>query len=98
MCRGVSVRELLATTGSDELADYEALELLDGYGERQADWRFACLLAMLHNCYCKPGAAKGPGDFIPELTRDREAAERQAEDAMIRAAMRATTGMGGSLG
>jgi len=56
MALGMSVQKLLASTDSRELAEWEAYERLEPFGEQRADWRIAQVACILANVNRKKGA------------------------------------------
>lgn len=65
---GCSVRELLARVDGPELTEWMAFERLEPFGERVEDWRWARLLALVHNrtSWSDKERAVTPEDYLPD--------------------------------
>lgn len=74
------VGELLARTGSRELAEWRAYYALEPFGENRADLRAGIVAATTANLFRKNGAPPyKPQDFMPKFGRERQDWRQQLE-------------------
>jgi hypothetical protein len=81
---GMSVRELLVRMDSRELAEWQAYEKIEPFGEWRADLRSAIVASVVANAFRgKDSRPVSPEDFMPEFDKRQEPQPWQAQRAIF---------------
>jgi hypothetical protein len=83
---GMTVRELLAKLGSDELSEWMAFYQLEPFGDFRADYRSALMTSTFANAHRhKDSPPFSPEDFMPFIERQPSMSDAKSNAMRLKA-------------